>query len=1252
MNFKKIIFIISFLALFGFLFNLNVPKVKAQNTEELLAQIKQLQNQILLLQKQLADIQVVPSEWCHDFNVNLRIGDSGAEVTALQTALSKEGLYTTEVTGTFDEYTASAVVAFQEKYASGILTPWRLAHGTGYVGSTTRTKLNQIYGCTAVVPITPTCQTLWWYNNDHQYCQQSQFCGDFMYAGLYTFKTETECKTSLGEKSATCTDSDGGKSYYVKGTVTDSGKTYTDYCYGAFSVKEYFCLDSSSVGLGGVAEEVYVCPNQQSCKEGICVSTTTPYLIISNVNGIKSTYNPGEKISLTIKGMESDGTVASAGEGFNIQSYIYDTKRTKTYDGVNGAYDSTTGLWNVTLTAPSDLAVVSYDLEIALYCSTEQGSCAQKYGAGPTGGGQVEKWYQFTLAGATQPSITVISPNGGERWVDGQTYTITWKHNLAGNFEAWIDLLKGGTYYGSIAGGDIRLPSAQNLTSYSWQVGNMKGGAGEGSNYQVRITYHDLNTGVMLNDISDNYFSIISSTTTCADSDGGLNFYVKGTVNWVDASGVKRSSTDGCRYDGITLAEVYCGDNPDIAYQYTCPNGCKDGACLQVTTPSIIVISPNGGEQWQIGKTYNITWKASGLTKTSGTTEKVNIELTNDTTGTGWYIAYNVDASLGTYSWTVPLAQTIGSNYKINIWDAGNVSVKDTSDNYFSITGTTNLPDLQIIDINPTSVTQNQITNFTAVVKNNSSQNITIPFVVNLGGITTTISSLAAWQTATVSASFGLSILGSNQVGARADIWNTVAESNESNNDFSKTVNVVAASSITVMSPNGGERWIVGETYSIKWRSEGLDTVTVNLYDPSTSHSYGLASNVIASQGNYTWTIPSTIPGGSTYKIQVSGSYKTLALDESDNYFSIVAATATCTDSDGGKNYNIKGTCTDNVQTYSDNCLLNVVNEWFCENNLCKNEVYTCPNGCENGACKQVTPSITVISPNGGEQIKLHELFDITWKSSGVNNAYIYLWFPDGGTCKITDVSASQGKYSEVIMTNEQCPNIPRTITPGQYKILITTEIEGIKDYSDNYFSIVSAISACTDSDGGLNYNVKGTVTYGSTVNTDTCSASGYLFEQHCLNGNPVQATYWCPKGCQDGACIQAVPPSIISISPTSGTANDTITIYGKNLFGTKPSGIIVEFLENGVLTGSISSPITESSDGSYLKFLLSGTFVGMQGPGTYQVRAINDYGESNTIDFTIILATSAITNIENQLADISKAVSNLIEEMNNLLLR
>jgi len=115
----------------------------------LLLQIQQLTSQIAQLQNQLANIQGTSSSvWCHTFNANMAIGSSGTEVLELKTALIKNGVWPYEdVTDEFDEETASYVVAFQQKYRSEILIPWRLANGTGFVGSSTRSKLNSLYGC-------------------------------------------------------------------------------------------------------------------------------------------------------------------------------------------------------------------------------------------------------------------------------------------------------------------------------------------------------------------------------------------------------------------------------------------------------------------------------------------------------------------------------------------------------------------------------------------------------------------------------------------------------------------------------------------------------------------------------------------------------------------------------------------------------------------------------------------------------------------------------------------------------------------------------------------------------------------------------------------------------------------------------------------------------------------------------------------------------------------------------------------------
>src|SRR3989344_7791955 len=148
MSCKKIIFAISFLTIFGFLFSFNIPAAKAMTAGEIQTLIQQLLSQIAQLQKQLAEIQGVPAAWCHGFNTNLRYGDSGPEVEALLIALEKEGLYSKKDSSSdFNEQVASAVTGFQERYRGEILTPLGLKYGTGFVGKSTRGMLNNLYGC-------------------------------------------------------------------------------------------------------------------------------------------------------------------------------------------------------------------------------------------------------------------------------------------------------------------------------------------------------------------------------------------------------------------------------------------------------------------------------------------------------------------------------------------------------------------------------------------------------------------------------------------------------------------------------------------------------------------------------------------------------------------------------------------------------------------------------------------------------------------------------------------------------------------------------------------------------------------------------------------------------------------------------------------------------------------------------------------------------------------------------------------------
>lgn len=65
-------------------------------------------------------------------------------------------------------------------------------------------------------------------------------------------------------------------------------------------------------------------------------------------------------------------------------------------------------------------------------------------------------------------------------------------------------------------------------------------------------------------------------------------------------------------------------------------------------------------------------------------------------------------------------------------------------------------------------------------------------------------------------------------------------------------------------------------------------------------------------------------------------------------------AQPTCTDADGGINYNIRGDCVITSSNLAhESCIegTNLLEEKYCSNNMCAVDVHECANGCANGAC-------------------------------------------------------------------------------------------------------------------------------------------------------------------------------------------------------------------------------------------------------------------------------------------------------------
>ncbi len=117
------------------------------NIAELQAQIEALLEQVRALQAQLGAAQGTSPEWCYVFTRNLQLGDRGDDVAALHRALSRFGFTVSPDAAQFTEETASAISGLQQKYAGEILSPLGLRFGTGFFGTLTRTKLNDLVAC-------------------------------------------------------------------------------------------------------------------------------------------------------------------------------------------------------------------------------------------------------------------------------------------------------------------------------------------------------------------------------------------------------------------------------------------------------------------------------------------------------------------------------------------------------------------------------------------------------------------------------------------------------------------------------------------------------------------------------------------------------------------------------------------------------------------------------------------------------------------------------------------------------------------------------------------------------------------------------------------------------------------------------------------------------------------------------------------------------------------------------------------------
>ena len=269
--------------------------------------------------------------------------------------------------------------------------------------------------------------------------------------------------------------------------------------------------------------------------------------------------------------------------------------------------------------------------------------------------------------------------------------------------------------------------------------------------------------------------------------------------------------------------------------------------------------------------TKEITWTSHG---------NVSNSLKIDLYKGGSFYADIVDetANDGTHDWTIPDTIAEGSDYRVRITDKNNALVWDESDADFALVVTSitvNSPNGgESWDLGSTQqiewIALGEVSNAINIdlYKGGTHQESIVDGTDNNGSYDWNIP-----DTLPVGSDYTVIITDANKP----------ALSDESDADFALVV-----TSITVASPNGGEKWGWGMDYQIKWTSQGnvSNALIIDLYKGDSFHDN--IRDGTPNDGEANWSVSDSYPEGSDYRIRITDKSNTSKWDESDNYFSIL----------------------------------------------------------------------------------------------------------------------------------------------------------------------------------------------------------------------------------------------------------------------------------------------------------------------------------------------------------------------------
>ena len=310
--------------------------------------------------------------------------------------------------------------------------------------------------------------------------------------------------------------------------------------------------------------------------------------------------------------------------------------------------------------------------------------------------------------------------------------------------------------------------------------------------------------------------------------------------------------------------------------------------------------------------------------------------------------------------------------------------------------------------------------------------------------------------------------------------------------------------SITVTTPNGGENWAAGTTQTISWTYAGSPGtyVKIELFKGGVLNRTITSSRSIGTggSGSYSWPIPSTQAGGSDYQVKVTSTTNSAYTDTSNANFTITGPPP---------------------------------------------------------------PSITVTTPNGGENWAAGTTQTISWTYTGSPGTYVKIELFKGGVLNRTIISSrsigtgGSGSYSWAI------PSTQAGGSDYQVKVTSTTN-SAYTDTSNANFTITGPLPVVTVTvtDGSATEAGPTTGMYRISRTGATVSSLSVLFTmggsaQNGVDYNAITSPVTIPAGASyvyvtlrpiDDSVDEGNETAILTISPdpnyTIGSSSSaTITI-------------------------------------------------------------------------------------------------------------